>query len=99
MSGHRLVVWRWLRRPGGLVLRDWVAITIGRTIFAWRELTDEELAHELAHVRQWRAHGPLFPLAYLRASIAAARAGRNWYHGNRFEAEARAMAARSREVG
>lgn len=97
MTKHRLVVWPWLRRPGGLVLRDWVAITIGRTIFAWRDLTDDELEHELEHVRQWRTHGPFFPLKYFGASFGARRSGRRWYHDNRFEAEARAAAERRRD--
>lgn len=98
MTRHRVVVWPWLRRPGGMLLRDWLAITVGSTIFTWRPLSDEELAHELEHVRQWRRHGPLFPLAYLRASLAARRAGRSWYHDNRYEVEARVVAARHRRL-
>ena len=42
----------WLRRPGGLFLRDWLAITLGSRIYAWRALRDDELEHELEHVRQ-----------------------------------------------
>lgn len=96
MSGprHRVVVRPWLRRPGGLVLRDWLAITIGSTIFAWRALGDEELEHELEHIRQWRRHGISFPLRYVNASIRARRAGKRWYHDNAFEVDARAAAAK-----
>lgn len=71
----------------------WVAMTIGRTIFAWRALTDVELAHELAHVRQWSEHGLMFIPRYLAASAAAAAAGKDRYHDNEFEVEARAAEA------
>lgn len=96
MIRHRVVVWPWLRRPGGLLLRNWLAITIGSTILAWRDLGDDELEHELEHVRQWRRHGWTFPIRYLRASAAARRAGKNWYGDNRFEVEARNAAERRR---
>jgi hypothetical protein len=94
MTPHRVVVWPWLRRIGGRVLPNWLAITIGRTIFSWRPLSDAELAHELEHVRQWRSGAVRFPVAYLAESVRAVRAGKRWYHDNRFEADARAAAAR-----
>jgi hypothetical protein len=96
MIRHRLVTWPWLRGLGRLVLPDWLAITLGRTIFAWRALTDDELAHELAHVHQWDRLGWRFPIAYLLASLRARRAGGRWYHDNRFEVEARAAVADAR---
>lgn len=86
---HRVHVVPWLRRPGRLLLRDWLAITIGRDIFAWREMSAGELRHELAHVRQWRTHGALFPLVYFGASVRSTLTGGGWYRGNRFEVEAR----------
>lgn len=89
MRTHRVHVWPWLRRPGGRVLPNWLAITIGRRIFAWRLMTDAELAHEMAHVRQWERHGWRFPILYLAESVRARRSGRRWYHDNRFEIEAR----------
>ena len=89
---HRVHVVPWLRRPGSLVLKEWLAITIGRDIFCWRELGATELKHELAHVRQWNAHGAAFPLAYLGASLRAAASRQGWYRGNRFEIEARRAA-------
>jgi hypothetical protein len=89
---HRIVVVPALRRIGALVLRDWLAITIGSRILAWRPLNEVELAHELAHVRQWRRHGALCPAIYLAASLAALRGRRGWYAGNRFEVEARKAA-------
>jgi hypothetical protein len=88
--GHRLHVWPWLRRPGGLVLRNWLAITIGRDVLAWRPLDERELRHELAHVRQWRRYGWSLPIRYALASWRALRSGAGWYHGNAFEVEARA---------
>ncbi len=89
---HRVVVWPWSRRVGGLILRDWLAITLGGTVVAWRALRDEELEHELEHVRQWRRHGVTFPIRYLGASFSARRTGKRWYDDNRFEIEARAAA-------
>jgi hypothetical protein len=89
---HRVRVWPWLHRPGTVLPRDWLAITLGGQILAWRPLTDVELAHELEHVRQWRHHGLAFPVRYLLAGWAAQRAGRNWYRDNPFEIEARAAA-------
>jgi hypothetical protein len=92
VTRHRIVVMPWLRRLGALVLRDWLAITIGRTVFAWRSLAPDELEHELEHVRQWERMGVRYPIAYLAASIRAKRAGGRWYRDNHFEAEARAAA-------
>lgn len=94
MTPHRLHVVPWLRHAGALVLADWLAITIGRRIFAWRRLNEAELAHELAHVRQWSRHGLRFPLVYLADSIRVRRAGKRWYHDNAFEKEARDAARR-----
>jgi hypothetical protein len=90
MRRHRLHIWPWLRRPGRLFLRNWLAITIGRDVLAWRELSERELRHELAHVEQWRRHGVTLVARYALASLRAWRAGQGWYRGNRFEAEARA---------
>jgi hypothetical protein len=89
VTPHRLHVVPWLRAIGSLVLSDWLAITLGNRIFAWRQLSDAELAHELAHVRQWSRHGLAFPLIYLAHSLRARRAGKRWYHDNPFEKDAR----------
>lgn len=83
----------WLRPIGGRVIPNWLAITIGRHIFAWRSLTDVELEHELEHARQWARIGWAFPLAYLADSVRVRRRGGRWYDDNRFEREARAAAA------
>ena len=96
MTRHRVVTWPWLRGVGGLVLPNWLAITIGRTIFAWRALTDDELEHELEHVRQWDRLGVRYPLAYFAESLRARRSGGRWYRDNRYEVEARAAAKRKR---
>jgi hypothetical protein len=86
---HRLHVVPWLRRPGRLLLPNWLAITIGRDIFAWRNLSAAERRHELAHVRQWRRYGAGFAVRYLGASLSSLLAGSGWYRGNRYEVEAR----------
>lgn len=92
---HRLIVMPWLRKPGHhFVLRNWLAITIGPCIFAWRDLSDSELAHELTHVRQWRRYGVRFIPRYVRASWRAAVANQDSYRDNIFEREANAVAAR-----
>jgi hypothetical protein len=90
MRSHRVHVWPWLRRPGSLLLRDWLAITLGRHVLAWRDLTQRELRHELAHVEQWRRYGWTLVPRYATASLRALVAGKGWYRGNRFEIEARA---------
>jgi hypothetical protein len=89
MPRHHLHVLPWLRRPGRLLLPEWLAITLGRHIWTWRALAARELAHELTHVRQWDRYGPLFALRYVGASLRSLRAGSGWYRGNRFEVEAR----------
>jgi hypothetical protein len=90
---HRVHVWAWLKRPAQrLILPDWLAITIGHDIFAWRALDEFELAHELVHVRQWSVNGIMYIPRYFAASRAAVVAGRDRYRGNAFEAEAYAAA-------
>jgi hypothetical protein len=82
-----------LRRIGGrLIMPGWLAITVGRLIFAWRTLDEVELGHELEHVRQWRANGLRFIPRYLAESRRAAKGGGDRYRDNRFEVEARAAA-------
>jgi hypothetical protein len=82
------------RRVGGLFLRGWLAITVGRDILSWRDLTGPELAHELCHVRQWQRYGLRFIPRYLRASWRAWRVGRDPYRDNAFEIAARRAADR-----
>ncbi len=86
---HRVHIVPWLRRAGRLVLPNWVAITIGRDVFAWRALNPQELRHELQHVRQWRRYGAGFAMRYAFASLSSLLSGGGWYRGNRFEVEAR----------
>jgi hypothetical protein len=61
------------------------AVTLWRTIVVDRdvELSPRLLAHELEHVRQWRAER-LFPLRYALESV------RRGYWDNRYEVLARA---------
>jgi len=82
------------RRVGGLFLPGWLAITVGRDILSWRDLTGPELAHELCHVRQWQRYGLRFIPRYLRASWRAWRVGRDPYRDNAFEVAARRAADR-----
>ena len=94
---YRVHVIPFLRRPGRLLLPDWLAITIGRRIFTWRPMDEVELAHEVEHVRQWVRHGVLFPPRYFLSSLRAMRAGKHRYFDNEFEIEARAAAQRVRD--
>src|SRR5688572_7499528 len=88
---HRVIVLPWIRvLAQRLIMPNWLAITIGPLIVAWRALDSVELAHELAHVVQWRKNGPLYILRYFRASRRAAAAGGDRYWDNEFEVEARA---------
>lgn len=93
MTGYRLHVLPWLRPIGArILLPDWLAITIGKHIFSWRQLDAVELAHELEHVRQWRRYGVLFAVRYLRSSVHSWLIGTGWYRGNVFEVAARVAA-------
>jgi len=86
-------VWPWTRRPAQrLLLPDWLAITLGGHIISWRELDAVELAHEAAHVEQWRRYGVRFIPRYLLAGRRASRAGGDRYRDNEFESAARAEA-------
>ncbi len=89
---YRVHVHPVLQALGRVLIPNWLAITLGRHIWAWRPLTDAELAHELTHVAQWARYGVSFPLLYALASLRARRAGKPWYDGNRFEVEARRAA-------
>jgi hypothetical protein len=53
--------------------RGFAAITLGHVIVTNRRLTDEILAHELAHVAQSERWGPLYYPAYLLASVRGYR--------------------------
>lgn len=89
---HTVIVLALMKGVGQrFIMADWLAITITRWIFAWRALDDAELAHELAHVRQWRQHGFIgFIVKYWRESSRAKAQGGDRYRDNLFEVEARA---------
>jgi hypothetical protein len=82
----RLVPWigGLLGRMGGPA----AAVTLGHTIVLNPRvpLSVSLLAHELTHVRQWRAD-PLFPVRYALASL------RHGYRQNPYEIEARQFEA------
>lgn len=84
-----LLVPSWVKRFMSLFLKNWLAITLGRTIFAARHMSDRELEHELVHAAQWHAHGRTFLFRYIWASVRAVRAGGHWYRDNEYEVEAR----------
>jgi hypothetical protein len=96
---HRVVVVAWLKRPAQrFLLPNWLAITIWNWIFAWRDLDRFELAHELAHIKQWHEHGFFgYIRSYLAESQRAARAGGDRYMDNKFEIEARAAEEQERK--
>jgi hypothetical protein len=87
----RVIVLPWLKSVGQrFIMPSWLAITIRSWIFAWRDLDEAEMAHELVHVRQWHEHGFLnYILRYMSASSRAKKEGGDRYRDNPFEAEAR----------
>lgn len=73
--------------PGGIA-----AITIGHTVLAETENgLHQTRAHERVHVEQFERWGPLFPLLYCGASLAAWSRGGDYYLDNYFEREARRL--------
>ncbi|MGI4847190.1 MAG: signal peptide prediction [Janthinobacterium lividum] len=67
-----------------------IAMAIGHVVFEERSgLSKRILSHELEHVRQAAAWGPLFPFAYIGASMWARLHGRDAYFHNVFEVAAR----------
>ena len=96
LSGYHILVGievvlvpSWVQRAMSTLLPNWLAITLGKTIFAARHMSERELEHELVHVAQWDVHGWTFPFRYLWASATAVRSGGHWYRDNAFEIEAR----------
>jgi hypothetical protein len=83
-----------LRAAGSrLLVRGWLAITIGTTIVSWRRLEPAELAHELTHVRQWQRYGRAgYVVRYVASSLRAWAGGMDWYRDNAFERAARRAA-------
>lgn len=71
---------------GRLVIR---AMTLGHVVLGRDGACLEETrVHERVHVAQYERWGPLFPLAYLLASLAAVWRGADPYRDNRFERQA-----------
>lgn len=74
-----------------------VAITLGHVVVARTARDQHRLrAHERVHVAQYERWGPLFLLAYPAESARQLLLGRRPYVDNRFECEARRLAATSR---
>ena len=68
-----------------------LAYTCGAVVVLYREQVGARtMGHELRHVLQMFALGPLMPLAYVAASLVAVARGGNAYWGNAFEVAARA---------
>ncbi len=87
-----------LRPIGARLLPDWLAVTIGSHVWTWRHLNQVEMAHELAHVSQWRRYGSRLPVLYLVAAVRTKWTGGHWHRDNSFERAARA-AERSEGAG
>ena len=89
LEGHGGALGRILSWWGGRS-RTIEAIALGHVILARDAQTlDRWRAHERVHVRQWERWGPLFVPAYVFGSLWAWIRGRDPYHMNRFEREAR----------
>lgn len=74
--------------PGGGI----AAITIGHVVLAETEDgLHRTRAHERVHVAQFERWGPLFPILYCGASLAAWWRGGHYYLDNHFEREARRL--------
>ena len=92
VPAHRVIVLPFLKGIGNrFIMPGWLAIAIRRFIFTWRPLDEVELAHELQHVRQWKANGWSYIPRYFAESRRASQGG-DRYRDNRFEVEARAAA-------
>jgi hypothetical protein len=65
------------------------AMTLGHVVLCIDDMDDGTFAHELIHVRQYEALGPLFPVAYGVASLWARARGRHHYRDNPSEIQAR----------
>ena len=74
------------------------AMTFGSTVLARVRLDPAIVAHELAHVAQYRRLGPLFFPLYLLRPLCGALRHRHHYLGNPFEVEAMRAAERSRRA-
>ena len=69
------------------------AVALGQVVLCVDDIDRSTLTHELVHVRQWRAWGPLLAIAYPAASLWALIRGRHPYRDNVFELQARATTA------
>ena len=79
----------WMLTHLTLIAGGAAAMTLGHVVVGRdRSSLDSTRAHERVHVRQCEVWGPLFVPAYLAASVSAMLRGRDFYYGNRFEAEA-----------
>jgi hypothetical protein len=72
-----------------LLRRGYHAIAIGHLVLMAEEASLDLLPHEMVHVRQSERWGPLFIPAYLAAMLVLRVRGRDPYHDNPFEVEAR----------
>lgn len=80
-----IIVPGWVRSFMNNIVKGWLAITLGHTCYAARELTYPERVHEETHMRQWEQFGFLFLFKYIGASISAWRMGHDWYYANVYE--------------
>jgi len=65
------------------------AVTLGHVVLGGdARALEENRAHERVHVGQYERWGPLFPVLYAAASLAALARGGHAYGNNAFEREA-----------
>ena len=72
-----------------LLRRGYHAIALGHLVLMVEEASPDLLPHEMVHVRQGERWGPLFIPAYLAAMLILRIRGRDPYHDNPFEVQAR----------
>ena len=70
-----------------LVCPKWpkLGTTFGHVIITNTTPSPRLITHELVHVKQWRAWGPIFLFAYPLASLWALMSGKRAYRDNAFE--------------
>jgi hypothetical protein len=69
--------------------KGYVAITFGHAVVAKPQPGEKLMRHELAHVAQYEKWGPFYMLAYAFYWVRLRLAGKDPYHDNPFEREAR----------
>lgn len=79
------------------LLYQWryIAITFGHVVITRPDPSEKTLRHEFAHVRQYETWGPFFTLVYAFYCVKLRLEGKNPYHANPFEIEAKRVEEKS----